>query len=66
MDVGPVDGVVDEGFDCIGDGLDHEAGREDADTDPVVRLQPLPQEGNGEKPAPDDRGAPKKQKKIIF
>ena len=34
--------------------LDQEAGGEDSDPDPVVRLQPLPKEGDGEKPAPDD------------
>ena len=60
MSIGSVDGVVDEGFDGIGDGLDHEPEREDADPDPVVRLQPLPEEGNGEKAAPDDWCAPKK------
>ena len=60
MDVGPVDGVVHEGFDRVGDGLDHEPGREDADADPVVRLQPLAEEGNGEKPTPNDWRAPKK------
>ena len=60
MSIGSVDGVVNEGFDGIGDGLDHEPEREDADPDPVVRLQPLPEEGNGEKAAPDDWCTPKK------
>ena len=58
MDVGPVDvnvdGVVDKGFDRIGDGLDDEASREDKDPDPVVSLQPLAKEGDGEQAAPDD------------
>ena len=58
MDISAI-GVVDKGFDRIGDGLDHQPGREDADPDPVVRLQPLPKEGDGEKSAPDDWGAPK-------
>ena len=59
MGVGPVDGVVDKGLDRIGDGLDQEAGGEDTDPDPVVRLQPLAKEGDGEKPAPDDWCTPK-------
>ena len=60
MAVGPVDGVVDKGLDGVGDGLDQEAGREDPDPDPVMRLQPLAKEGDGEKSAPDDWCTPKK------
>ena len=54
MGVGPVDGVVDKGLHRVGDGLDQEASGEDTDPDPVVRLQPLAKEGDGEQPAPDD------------
>ena len=54
----PVDGVLHKRFDGIRDGLDDKASREDEDPDPVVCLQPLAKEGNGEKPAPDDWCAP--------
>ena len=54
----PVVGVLHKRFDGIGDGLDDKAGREDEDPDPVVCLQPLAKEGNGEKPTPDDWCAP--------
>ena len=62
VDVGPVnvnvDGVVDKGFDRIGDGLDDEPGGEDENPDPVVRLQPLAEEGDGKQATPDDGRAP--------
>ena len=54
----PVVGVLHKRFHGIRDGLDDQAGREDEDPDPVVCLQPLAKEGNGEKPTPDDWCAP--------